>query len=91
MILHVSKGGIDILRRNSGTFADLLCFASPIEQVGVTAEREEGVTNVKESARVESHLEPGTSVHLRSSGLSDSVADSYSSDLASSASVPDQK
>ena len=90
MILHVSKGGIDILRRNSGTFADLLCFASPIEQVGVTAEREEGVTNVKESARVESHLEPGTSVHLRS-GLSDSVADSYSSDLASSASAPDQK
>lgn len=31
---------------------------------GVTAEREEGVTNVKESARVDSHLEPVTGKFL---------------------------
>lgn len=49
--IHVTAGGSIVEYEITTDVYDI--------SFGVTAEREEGVTNVKESARVDSHLEPG--------------------------------
>jgi len=51
--IHVTAGGSIVEYEITTDVYDI--------SFGVTAEREEGVTNVKESARVDSHLEPGKS------------------------------
>ncbi|KAL9190586.1 hypothetical protein ACHAXT_000292 [Thalassiosira profunda] len=54
--IHVTAGGSVVEYEISTEDYDI--------SFGVTAEREEGVTNVKESARVDSHLEPVTGKFL---------------------------
>lgn len=54
--IHVTAGG-SVVEYEIATAQYDISF-------GVTAEREEGVTNVKESARVDSHLEPVTAKFL---------------------------
>lgn len=54
--IHVSAGGSVVEYEISTELYDI--------SFGVTAEREEGVTNVKESARVDSHVEPVTGKFL---------------------------
>mmetsp|Transcript_2339 Transcript_2339/g.4979 ORF Transcript_2339/g.4979 Transcript_2339/m.4979 type:complete len:284 (-) Transcript_2339:243-1094(-) len=54
--IHVTAGG-SVVEYEIATAEYDISF-------GVTAEREEGVTNVKESARVDSHLEPVTGKFL---------------------------
>lgn len=48
--IHITAGGSVVEYEISSELYDI--------GFGVTAEREEGITNVKESARVDSHLEP---------------------------------
>ena len=54
--IHVTAGGSIVEYEISTELYDI--------SFGVTAEREEGVTNVKENARVDSHLEPVTGKFL---------------------------
>ena len=54
--IHVTAGGSIVEYEITTDIYDI--------SFGVTAEREEGVTNVKESARVDSHLEPVTGKFL---------------------------
>ena len=54
--IHVTAGGSIVEYEITTDVYDI--------SFGVTAEREEGVTNVKESARVDSHLEPVTGKFL---------------------------
>ncbi|KAL7544069.1 hypothetical protein ACHAXR_013573 [Thalassiosira sp. AJA248-18] len=54
--IHVTAGGSVVEYEISTDLYDIA--------FGVTAEREEGVTNVKESSRVDSHLEPVTGKFL---------------------------
>lgn len=54
--IHVTAGGSVVEYEISTDLYDI--------SFGVTAEREEGVTNVKESSRVDSHLEPVTGKFL---------------------------